>query len=161
MIRAAVKADADAIAALWNPIIRDTVITFTSAEKTQAEVGALIATRAAAGHAFLVAEDGGMLLGFASFFPFRAGPGYARTMEHSVNLAPQAWGRGLGRALMAALEDAARARGVNTLIGAVSAENIGSIAFHERLGYTEAGRLRAVGWKFGRFHDLVFMQKFL
>lgn len=159
MIRPAGDADAATIAAIWNPIIRDTVVTFTSVEKTEADVRAVLAARRAAHHPFLVAEEGGMILGFASYFPFRAGPGYARTMEHSINLAPQARGRGLGRSLMAALEHEARARGIHALVGAVSAENAGSVRFHERLGFTETGRLRAVGWKFNRFHDLVLMQK--
>lgn len=159
MIRPARDTDAAAIAAVWNPIIRNTAVTFTSVEKTEADIVALLGARAKAGQPFLVAEAEGVVLGFASFFEFRAGPGYARTREHSVNLAQQARGKGLGRALMHALEHEARAQGIHTLIGAVSAENTASVNFHENLGYAEAGRLRAVGWKFGRFHDLVLMQK--
>jgi len=158
-IRPALESDAQAVAALWNPIIRDTVITFNPLEKTAADVAATITARAAEGHPFLVAEEAGQLLGFASYFQFRAGKGYARTMEHSINLAPQARGKGLGRALMAALEAHARSRGMRSLIGAVTASNRESIRFHETLGFVEVGRLADAGWKFGRYHDLVFMQK--
>lgn len=159
MIRDARNEDAGAIAAIWNPIIRDTDITFNPVEKTEAEIAALIAERQAADHAFLVAEAEGGIPGFASYFQFRNGPGYARSMEHSVNLAPAARGRGLGRALMAALEDHARARGRRMLIGAITASNAASLDFHRRLGFVEVGRIPDAGWKFDRYHDLVFMQK--
>jgi L-amino acid N-acyltransferase YncA len=161
MIRPALAADAAAIAAVWNPIIRDTVVTFNPVEKSGADIIATLAARAAEGNPFFVAEAEGQVLGFASYFQFRAGLGYARTMEHSINLSEQARGRGLGRQLMAALEEDARAQGHRSLIGAVSASNHESLRFHERLGYTEAGRLRDAGWKFGRFYDLVLMQKLL
>jgi len=161
VIRDARPADAAAIAAVWNPIIRDTDITFNPIEKTEDEIAALIAERQAAGHAFLVAEAAGRVLGFASYFQFRAGKGYARTMEHSVNLAPEARGRGLGAALMKALADHAARRGMRMLIGAVTASNADSLDFHRRLGFAEVGRIREAGWKFGRYHDLVFVQKML
>jgi len=161
MIREAHGGDAAAVAALWNPIIRDTVVTFNPVEKTSEEVAATIAARQSEGHPFLVATDAGQILGFASYFQFRAGKGYARSMEHSINLSPQARGKGLGRALMAALEDHARARGMRMLIGAVTASNTESIIFHQALGFSEVGRIPDAGWKFGRFHDLVFMQKLL
>jgi L-amino acid N-acyltransferase len=161
MIRDARPADAAAIAAVWNPIIRDTDITFNPVEKTEDEIAALIAERQAAGHAFLVAATEGAVLGFAAYGQFRAGRGYARTMEHSVNLAPGARGHGLGRALMQALADHAAGRGMHMLIGAVTATNTGSLEFHRRLGFAEVGRIREAGWKFDRYHDLVFVQKML
>ncbi|MCC5970627.1 MAG: N-acetyltransferase [Pararhodobacter sp.] len=159
MIRPARVDDADCILALWNPIIRDTVVTFNPVEKTTADIHDTLASRAAADHPFLVADDAGEVLGFATYFQFRAGQGYARTMEHSINLAPGARGRGLGRRLMLALEDYARARDIGSLIGAITATNTASLTFHAGLGFAEVGRIRDAGWKFGQFHDLVFMQK--
>ncbi|WP_209425357.1 GNAT family N-acetyltransferase [Pararhodobacter sp. SW119] len=161
MIRPARREDADAIAGLWNPIIRDTDITFNPVEKTPLEVAALIAERHTADLAFLVAEQDCEILGFAGYAQFRGGQGYARTMEHSVNLVPGARGKGLGRALMRALEDHAIARSRRTLIGAITATNLASLDFHCRLGFAEVGRIAQAGWKFGRYHDLVFMQKLL
>lgn len=161
MIRDARPADAGAIAAVWNPIIRDTDITFNPVEKTEAEIAALIDARQRAGGAFLLAEDAGQALGFASYFQFRTGQGYARTMEHSVILAPEGRGRGLGRALMTALEAHARKRHMRMLIGAITATNAGSLAFHRRLGFVEVGRIPQAGWKFGRYHDLILVQKLL
>ncbi len=157
MIRPATAADAGAIAAIWNPVILDTAVTFESVPKTPADVAALIAARPV----FLVAEAAGGIAGFASCGQFRSGTGYARTMEHTIVLAPAARGRGLGRALMAGIEDRARARRAHSIFAGVSAENPDGIAFHAAVGYAEVARLRAVGWKFGRWMDLVLMQKFL
>lgn len=161
MIRDATPADAPSIAAIWNPVIRDTAITFNSAEKSEAEIARMIADRQAEGHAFLVAEAGGEVAGFATYAQFRGGIGYARAMEHTILLSPAAQSRGVGRALMAAIEDHARAGGAISLIAGVSAENPAGRAFHARLGFAEVAILQRVGFKFGRTMDLVLMQKFL
>jgi phosphinothricin acetyltransferase len=161
MIRPARDSDGAAIAALWNPVIRDTAITFSSALRSPQDIAAMIADKAAAGHAFLVAEAAGGLAGFAAYGQFRSGPGYARAMEHSIVLAPQARGQGLGRALLAATEDHARAGGAHCLLAGVSAENPAGRAFHAALGYRLIATLPEVGWKFGRHIDLWLMQKFL
>lgn len=159
-LRQANAGDAAAIAVIWNPIIRDTVITFWPTERSEADIAAYIAERAAQGHPFLLAEGGdGALLGYASYGQFRGGAGYARSMEHSIATAPDARGRGIGAILMQAIETHARDRGLRLMIGGITASNIGSIRFHERLGYAEWGRIPAAGFKFDRFHDLVFMGK--
>jgi phosphinothricin acetyltransferase len=160
IIRPARPADAGAIIAFWNPLIRDTLVTFNPVEKTEAEVADSIRAKAAAGHGFVVAEDGGPI-GFASYGQFRAGAGYARAMEHTIILAPGARGRGAGRALMTAIEDHARAQGVHSLIAGVSGGNPEGRAFHAAIGYAEVAVVPQVGWKFGRFWDLVLMQKLL
>lgn len=156
MIRPARPEDAPAIAAIWNRIIRDTVATFTTAKKDPAVLAEGMRTQP-----YWVAEEAGEILGFATYFQFRGGPGYAHTMEHSVHLDPRAQGKGLGRALMATLEDHARAHGVHSLFAGISGENAAGIAFHAALGYVHTARLSQVGRKFGRWHDLVLMQKFL
>lgn len=161
MIRPATPADIPAILAVWNPVIRDTTVTFSSAEKTPESLAAMIAARRAAGQEFFVAEAAGAVLGLASYGQFRAGNGYAHAMEHTIILAPGARGRGLGRALMGRLEAHARAGGVHLMVGGISAENAPGIAFHAALGYAEAGRLREAGRKFDRWIDLVLMQKLL
>ena len=158
IIRTAAARDAAPIAALWNPWIETTAITFSTALKTSEGLAADIAAR---GDAFLLAEADGALVGFATFFPFRGGPGYARTKEHTVILAPEARGRGVGRAPMTALEEVARRQRVHSLFAGVSAENPAGVAFHAAIGFTEAARLPQVGRKFGRWMDLVLMQKFL
>lgn len=161
LIRPAVPADCAGIAAVWNPIIRDSAITFTNAEKTVEGLTQTLAEKAAAGCAFLVGVEGEAVLGLATYGQFRGGPGYARTMEHTILLGPAARGRGLGRALMTAIEDHARAGGAHSMFGGVSAENPDGVAFHAAIGYREVARLSQVGWKFGRWMDLVLMQKML
>lgn len=160
-IRPATAADAAAICAIWNPIIRDTVITFNPVARDAAEIETMIATRQAGPGAFFVAEERGALLGFASYAQFRGGLGYARCMEHTINLAPAARGQGLGPKLMTALEDHARASGHHVMVAAITGSNAGSIRFHAALGYTHVGTMPQVGWKFGQYHDLVLMQKTL
>jgi phosphinothricin acetyltransferase len=160
-IRDATQADADAIRAIWNPIIRDTVITFNPQERSSAEQAAMIVDRQAAGYAFLVSEDQGEILGFATYSQFRGGLGYAHSMEHTINLSDAARGRGVGRALMTAIEDHARARGVHVMVAGITGANVSSIAFHAHLGYAHVGTMPQVGWKFGQWHDLVLMQKLL
>lgn len=155
IIRDAKPPDAAAVAAIWNPAIRETALTFTTEEKTES---GLIATFASA-PAFLVAEDDGNLLGFATYDQFRKGPGYARTMELTIYLAPDAQGRGVGRRLVAALEDRAHQQAVGSLWAAIGGENPGSVAFHERLGFERVAVLPKVGFKFGRWMDLVLMRK--
>lgn len=163
MIRPATDADIPAILAIWNPLIRDTLVTFNAAEKTATELARMLADKATAGLPFFVAEVPGApeLAGLATYGPFRAGVGYARSMEHTVLLGPQARGRGIGRALMAAIEDHARAREVHVMMAGVSGGNPDGRAFHAALGYREVGIVPEAGWKFGRYWDLVLMQKIL
>ena len=160
LIRPATAADAAAIAAIWNPYIRDTAVTFNPVEKSAADVAALIAARDRLGHATFVAEEEA-ILGFASYAQFRAGVGYRTCMEHSILLAPAARGRGAGRGLMTAVCEHAGQAGAHQMIAGVSAENADGVAFHAAVGFVEIARVREAGHKFGRFIDLVLMQKFL
>ena len=160
MIRDSQSGDAAAIGEIWNPIVRDTAITFWPTPRSDDEIAAIIAERNRLGHAHLVAVAAdGRVNGFATYGQFRDGLGYAHSMEHTVHLAPEARGTGLGRALLAAVEEHARAAGHRLMIGGISASNLGSLRFHARMGYAEWGRIPAAGCKFGRFHDLVLMGK--
>jgi L-amino acid N-acyltransferase YncA len=158
-IRPATEADAAAVAEIWNPIIRDSEITFNSVEKSAEDIRVLLAAKAAAGHPFLLAEAAGHPVGFATYTQFRAGAGYARTMEHTILLAPAGRGRGFGRMLMDEIEAHARRAGVLSLWAGISAANADGIAFHTALGFAHVARLPAVGWKFGRCYDLCLMRK--
>jgi phosphinothricin acetyltransferase len=155
-IREARPADIPQILEIWNPLIRDTAVTFTPMEKTRDGLAADIAAR---GPAFLVAEEAGRVPGFARYGAFRDGPGYVHTAEHTVILARWAQGRGAGRALMQRLEERARADGIHVLVAGVSGENRRAIAFHRAIGFQEAARLPEVGCKFGRWMDLVLLHK--
>lgn len=158
-IRHARPEDARAIAAIWNPVIRNTLVTFNSVERTAEEIAATLETRANRGHPWLVAEAAAQVVGFASFAQFRAGVGYAHTMEHTIILGEGATRRGLGRRLIEVLVAEARAAGAHSLIGAISGENAAALAFHARCGFAEVGRIPEAGRKFDRWLDLVLMQR--
>ena len=162
MIRLATAQDAAALAMLWNPWIRDTVITFNSMEKTADDLAQMIVDRHSDRHAVFVAQAPDQnLLGFASYAQFRGGIGYATCMEHTIVLAPDARGRGAGRALMAAVETHASGHGAHQMIAGITGENSAACAFHAALGYAHVATIPQAGFKFGRFLDLVLMQKFL
>lgn len=157
ILRAASVEDAQAIAALQNPFIRDTAVTFNSQEKSVEDIVAAIGSMPF----FHVAEDEGRIVGFVSYDQFRKGPGYARCMEHSIILDPSAHRKGFGRALMRAAETHARAAGVGSLWAGVSSLNPDGRAFHARVGFEEIATLPKVGFKFGAWIDLVLMRKWL
>jgi phosphinothricin acetyltransferase len=116
--------------------------------------------RVGRGYPVLVATDGvGTVVGFASFGDFRIGAGYRFTVEHTVHVRGDRRGAGLGTALMRQLIEHAAASGKHVMIGGVDAGNEPSIRFHERLGFEQVARLNEVGFKFGRWLDLVFLQR--
>ena len=157
-LRAAEARDAAAVAALWNAMIRDSLATFTTVEKTAEDITALIDSRA---DAFFVAEQGGAVAGFVTFGAFRGGPGYAATVEHSIVLSPAARGEGLGRVLMARAEAAAAAQGRHVMVAAISSANPGAVSFHAALGFAQVGLMPEVGRKRDQWLDLILMQKVL
>ncbi len=159
-IRRADDDDSAAIAEIWNLVIRDSVFTFNSVEKTPDDILDMMNDKRAANQPVLVA-DNGKIVGFATYGQFRLGVGYAGTMEHAIHLLPVARGRGVGRDLMLRLESAASRRGVHSMIAGISGENDGAVAFHEAIGYTEIARLPQVGRKYEKWFDLILMQKFL
>lgn len=160
-IRPAQEEDVAPILDFWNPIIRDTTVSFANDEHTPETLLTLILSRRAQGNEFLVACDADEVLGLATYSQFRSNTGYRRTVEHTIILAPEARGRGVGRRLMAAIETHARVAGHHSIFAGVSGENDAGIAFHAAVGYVEVARLREVGWKFDRWLDLVLMQKML
>lgn len=155
MLRDATRGDAVAISDIWTPQILNTVVTFNSQPYTPDDVAQMIADRPC----FMVVEIDGKIAGFATYFQFRGGVGYRHTMEHTIILAPEASGRGAGRALMRAVTEHARARGAHTLFAGVCAENAAGVAFHKAVGFDQVTVLREVGRKFDRWMDLVLLQK--
>jgi L-amino acid N-acyltransferase len=120
------------------------------------------AHKQADGWPVLVADLGGAVVGFATYGEFRDNAkweGYRFTAELTIHVDPSQHGTGVGRRLMEALVDRARAQGLHTLVAAVDGENEGSIRFHERLGFVETARMPQVGFKFGRWLDLVLLQR--
>lgn len=109
--------------------------------------------------AFRVLEDAGTIVGFGSVRPMLPFPAFSRTGLLSYFVAPGYTRRGLGTRMLGQLEEDARDRGCTTLVANVSSRNEESLAFHAARGFVEAGRLRAVGTKFGEPFDLVWLQR--
>lgn len=103
----------------------------------------------------------GELMGFASYGSFRAFEGYKFTVEHSVYIHPDHQRKGLGKALLQELIIRARDQGYHVMLGVIDVNNSGSIALHRQLGFSEQGRLAQVGFKFGRWLDVVIYHRLL
>ncbi len=157
-VRPARADDAARIALIWNHYIRATAVTFNSLEKDDADVATDIQQK---NGQFWVAVHDAQIVGFATYGAFRGGIGYAKTKEHTIQLAPDYSGKGIGRALMDVLISHAKARGVHSLWAGISAENAAGVAFHSAIGFDHIAVLPEVGYKFDRYMDLVLMQKIL
>ncbi|MGV3459195.1 MAG: GNAT family N-acetyltransferase [Flavobacterium sp.] len=129
--------------------------------KPQEYIESWFADKQAAGWPVIVAVENGDVTGYATYGPFRFKDGYKFTVEHSVYVAEGHSGKGIGGHLLEELIRLATANGYHTMIGGIDAGNSGSIAFHKKYGFTEAGLLKETGFKFGRWLDLLFMQKML
>ncbi len=154
-------ADLPAILGIVNDAILNTTAMWTLTPTTLEQRRAWLEERQGAGLPVIVAVEGDAVLGFASFGPFRPWEGYAATAEHSVYVDTDARGRGTGRHLMEALIRRAEQAGMHVMVGGIEAENAASIALHERLGFERVGLMPEVGRKFGRWLDLLLMQRVL
>ena len=162
-VRAATESDLPSILAIYNEVIATSTAVYALEPAKLDERQAWFTSRSASGFPILVAADpAGSILGFASFADWRgAWPGYRYTVEHSVHVRSDVRGRGIGRALVEALFLLALGLRKHVMIGGIDAANDASIRFHERLGFEPVAHFREVGHKFGRWLDLVFMQRFL
>lgn len=152
-------ADIAGIAAIYNDVIATSTAVYGDQPVSLANRREWWEDRVRRGYPVLVARRGSAVLGFASFGDFRTWPGYRFTVEHTVHVASSERGSGIGARLVRALFPRAKLLGKHMLIAGADGENVGSIRFHERLGFTLCGRLREVGFKFGRRLDLVFLQR--
>jgi phosphinothricin acetyltransferase len=160
-IRPAAEPDLPALTAIYNEVIASSTAVYSDAPVDVADRYAWWTARTGQGYPVLVADAGEGVIGFSTFGDFRAWPGYRFSVEHSVHVAAGQRGGGVGRTLVEALFPIAAALGKHVMLAGVDAENAASIRFHERLGFEQVGRLREVGFKFDRYLDLVFLQRFL
>lgn len=129
--------------------------------KPQEYIDTWFADKQSAGWPVIVAVEDNNVVGYGTYGPFRFKDGYKFTVEHSVYVADVHSGKGIGGQLLEELIRLAKVGGYHTMIGGIDAGNAGSIAFHKKYGFTEAGLLKETGFKFGRWLDLLFMQKML
>jgi phosphinothricin acetyltransferase len=159
-IRRAVRADAEAIAHIYNEAIRSTTATFDTEEKTAGDREAWLAAHDD-GHPVFVAECGGEVVGWASLSKWSDRPAYAQTAESSFYVAEAHRGSGIGRALKVQLIETARALGMHTIIARVAQESVASLHLNQSLGFVHVGTLREVGLKFGKRLDVHILQLML
>lgn len=162
IVQCSFERHADAILEIFNEAIVNSTALYDYQPRTLQNMVAWFETKRNGGFPVIGVEDGdGVLMAFGSYGTFRGWPAYKYTVEHSVYVHKDHRGRGLGRTVMQALIAAARENDLHALIGGIDATNAGSIALHERLGFTHVGTLPQVGFKFGRWLDLAFYQLLL
>ena len=152
----------EAIRGIYNHEIQHTTALYEYEPRSVETMAAWWAAKEAAGLPVLGVEaEPGVLAGFATWGPFRPFAAYRHSVEHSVYVDVRFRGRGVGRALLAALIDEACGQHLHMMVGVIDATNAASIALHRRFGFTRGGMLREAGFKFGRWLDVEFWQRIL
>ena len=159
-VRLARLSDAEAIREIYNLEVTTSMVTFDLVPRSPEEQRTWLAARSGA-HAVVVAEDDGGVLGFASLSPYRDRPAYSTTVEDSVYVRRDAQGRGVGNVLLGELVALAATHGFHAMMARIVAGHEASIALHRRHGFGVVGTEREVGRKFGRWLDVVLMQRLL
>jgi phosphinothricin acetyltransferase len=160
LIRPAKTADIPAITRIYAHAVEHGTASFELTPPDESEMARRMADLMGKSYPYLVAQVDSVLAGYAYAGPFRSRPAYRLTVENSVYIAPDTHRRGIGRALLAALIDAAQANGFRQMIAVIgdSSKQAASIGLHEALGFRHVGILEHVGFKHGRWLDSVLMQ---
>ena len=161
MVRDAAVDDMSAVCDLYNALVDSTTVAWTETPEPLTDRLTWFEQQQQHGFPVLVADTGDDVVGFASYGSFRGAgkwPGYLHTVEHTIHVRQDWWGKGVGQRLLSSLIDRAREDGMHVMVGAIDADNLASIRFHERLGFNEVARMPEVGRKFDRWLDLVLVQ---
>jgi len=160
LIRPATTADLDAINAIYNHYVHHSTCTYQEEPSTAEERAAWFAAHGTQ-HPVTVAESDGEVVGWGSLSRFHPRSAYRRTVENSVYVRVDLHRRGIGAALLADLIDRSAALGHHAIIAGIDAEQTASVAIHRRFGFEHVGHLRQVGFKFGRWLDVIYMERVL
>lgn len=160
-LRPALPADASAIAAIYSHYILTTTISFEEDPVDAAEIMRRMEAVRSAGLPYLVAEDNGLITGYAYATPWRVRRAYRTSVETSVYLRADTHARGTGTALYRALLAQLTASGYHLAIGGIAQPNAASVALHEKLGFEKVAHFKEVGCKFGRWIDVGYWQLIL
>jgi phosphinothricin acetyltransferase len=159
-IRLATAADLPAINAIYNHYVDCSTCTFATVPTTDAERHSWFASRGPK-HPVTVADESGTVIGWASLSTWNVRCGYLATVESSVYIHADHHRTGLGQRLMIDLIDRAKVLGHHTILAGISADQAPSIALHQRLGFEKISHFKEVGFKFGRWLDVIHMQLML
>jgi phosphinothricin acetyltransferase len=155
------RRDAEKVRAIYNVEVQESTVTFDLVARSLAEQLAWIDEHSG-GHPAIVAVDADDdIVGFASVSPYRPRPAYAPTVEDSVYVRRDCRGKGVGKLLLSDLVEATRSHGFHSMVARIVGGHDASIALHRACGFDEVGTEREVGRKFGRWLDVVLMQRML
>lgn len=154
------ESDAAAICAIYNPYVRDTIITFEQSLVSEAEMAKRIRETTAL-YPWLVAEVNGDVVAYAYATRWRSRAAYDQTLESTIYVDKPFTGRGIAKPLYLALLDELRARKVHAVVGCIALPNDPSVAVHEKCGFAKVAHFPQVGRKFGRWVDVGFWQALL
>ena len=157
-IREAIESDLPQLLNIYNEIILNTTAVYDYEPHSLEMRRQWFDAKKEQGFPIFVAEDSERILGFSSIGPFRAWAAYKYSVENSVYVAAGARGHGVGRLLLAPLIEAARKLNLHTIIAGIDAMNEASLRLHKSFGFEEVADFKQVGWKFGRWLDLKFLQ---
>lgn len=149
--------DVTSIAVIYSPYVENTTVSFEVVAPDVTEMRKRI-DEIQKHCPYYVWEENGMILGYCYAHPWKTRPAYSNTLETTIYLSPDATGRGIGKKLMEVLIKDCRERGYHSLIACITAENTRSCVFHEHLGFSKVSCFRQVGFKFGRYLDVVDYQ---
>lgn len=157
-IRQATNEDMPSVLEIVNYEIINTTAIWDYDLRTLSQQEAILHEKKEKDFPFLIAEKDGKIVGFGTYGTFRFKIGYRFTVEHSVYIHKDFHGNGIGSALITELIELAKKQKLHTMIGVIDSENLGSIAFHEKLGFRKVGHIKETGYKFDRWLDSIFMQ---
>ena len=157
-LRHAEEKDLPAMLEIYNEIIVNTTAVWHDEPHTLEMRKTWFAQRKEQGFPVFVAVEEGELLGFSSIGPFRPWPGYRFTVENSVYVAADCRGKGVANVLMPPLITAAKELNLHAIVAGIEASNESSIKLHNKFGFTEVAHFKEVGFKFGRWMDLKFLE---
>jgi phosphinothricin acetyltransferase len=160
-IRSARESDLPEILVIYNDIILTTTAIYQYQPQSPEMRRSWFDARHHDGHPIFVAESEGRIVGFSTYGPFRAWPAYKYTVENSVYVAAAERGKGIGKILIPPLIAAAKAADLHAMIASVDAGNMASLRLHRSFGFEEVAHFRQVGYKFGRWLDLKFLELLL
>ncbi len=152
-VRIATEMDAEAIAAIYAPYVRETAISFEEVPPSPGEIATRVRSVLET-YPYLVFEDGGRILGYANGSVHRSKPAYRWSVETTVYTARDAQRGGIGRALYRELLDLLRQQGYHAAFAGIALPNDKSVGFHEAMGFRYIGTFPEIGFKHGNFHDL-------
>ena len=158
MIRPVLLSDAQALADIYNPYIRDTLITFEE-EPVSGETMAARITQVTGSYPWLVWEEAGAVVGYAYGSTWRTRHAFRFSVETTVYLVPGHQQKGIGTRLYEALLAELSARGFHSALGCLTLPHASSVRLHEKLGFQKVGHMREAGWKFGGWVDVGFWER--